>query len=191
MSSLNENAGTDFGRRDVRAAQLAASPGSVPLGPAWAPCRTDAPSAAARPRATRRLPHGRRVPAVPTAGVPGRTPAPPPPASPGSRAFVPDDVGRRRPSRVPRQSRSEAHAAGGGPLPAAGAPRLVRRSVGYRPCPEGFNRGPEQSVPAIRGVWPRRRMRRRIRRASVVISAGGQVTWRGFQGYPTSLERNS
>lgn len=191
MSSLNGNAGTDFGRRHVRAAQLAASPGSVPLGPAWAPCRTDAPSAAARPRATRRLPRGRRVPAVPTAGVPGHTPASPPPASPGSRAFVPDDVGRRRPSRVPRQSRSEAHAAGGGPLPAAGAPRLVRRSVGYRPCPEGFNRGPEQSVPAIRGVWPQRRMRRRIRRASVVISAGGQVTWRGFQGYPTSLERNS
>lgn len=109
--------------------------------------------------------------------------ASPPPASPGSQAFVPDDVGRRRPSRVPRQSRSEAHAAGGGPLPAAGAPRLVRRSVGYRPCPEGFNRGPEQSVPAIRRVWPQR--------ASVVISAGGQVTWRGFQGYPTSLERNS
>lgn len=30
------------------------------------------------------------------------------------------------------------------------------RSVGYRPCPEGFNRGPERSVPAIRGMWPRR-----------------------------------
>lgn len=183
--------GDGFRQASRPLAQLAASPGSVPLGPTWAPCRTDAPSTAARPRATRRLPHGRRVPAVPTAGVPGRTPASPPPASPGSRASVPDDVGRRRPSRVPRQSRSEAHAAGGGPLPAAGAPRLVRRSVGYRPCPEGFNRGPEQSVPAIRGVWPRQRMRRRIRRASVVISAGGQVTWRGFQGYPTSLERNS
>lgn len=166
-------------------------PGQRPSGARLGPVSDRCPQRSGPASGHVALPHGRRVPAVPTAGVPGRTPAPPPPASPGSRAFVPDDVGRRRPSRVPRQSRSEAHAAGGGPLPAAGAPRLVRRSVGYRPCPEGFNRGPEQSVPAIRGVWPRQRMRRRIRRASVVISAGGQVTWRGFQGYPTSLERNS
>lgn len=184
MSSLNENAGTDFGRRDVRAAQLAASPAASLWGPP-----------------------GPRVGQMPPARRPGlgprgasRTAAEcllcPRQASPGAHL---------RPLLLPlRVPGPPCLTTSGGVAPAVchashGAKRTQQeaapflppalpgwsdgRSVGYRPCPEGFNRGPEQSVPAIRGVWPRR--------ASVVISAGGQVTWRGFQGYPTSLERNA